>query len=400
MARRRRFKPKQLWQFVGVIAGAVILLSLVMPRNINTVITTIEEKVSTVLRSHGLTDSCVMFQDAVTWHKGNLYGRTVTYVYRPDVVCKDSGILAEIRDEIKGIRGSSCRQSIYDPDGKNTGGMRYDVLMRGNIVCTAIVGNIIVPGGKISAPKVVTPEKAKGKTESSVQPIVPGKAKPVRGARIAIVLDDFGYTKANFARLSRIKYPVTFSVLPNKEYTSDAVDLAGKTGNEVILHFPMEPESSRVGLEKNTIMTTMDPKTVRTIFSDDLDSVQGAKGVNNHMGSKATKSERVMKIVLEEINRRNMFFLDSLTSGGSVGYKLAEKMGIPCAKRDVFLDDVQTKSEVIKQMKRARDIALKNGFAVAIGHDRSATIEALLEIMPEFAEENIRFVKLSEVVEE
>ena len=43
----------------------------------------------------------------------------------------------------------------------------------------------------------------------------------------------------------------------------------------------------------------------------DLDSVPGAVGVNNHMGSAATADPRLMRVVARVLARRGLFFVDS-----------------------------------------------------------------------------------------
>ena len=46
-----------------------------------------------------------------------------------------------------------------------------------------------------------------------------------------------------------------------------------------------------------------------------------AIGFNNHMGSKFTEDERLMKVVIDTAKQRGVFFLDSKTTAKSVGEK-------------------------------------------------------------------------------
>ena len=50
-------------------------------------------------------------------------------------------------------------------------------------------------------------------------------------------------------------------------------------------------------------------------------------------------------------------------------------------------------------MKKTERIARSTGSAVAIGHDRTVTIDVLLEIVPEMEGKGIEFVFLSELIE-
>ena len=79
-----------------------------------------------------------------------------------------------------------------------------------------------------------------------------------------------------------------------------------------------------------------------------LSAVPGARGVNNHMGSRFTADQDRMALVLGLLRKRGLYFVDSRTTAESVGYRLALAQGVPSAERHVFLDGDPT-PEVIRQ---------------------------------------------------
>lgn len=216
---------------------------------------------------------------------------------------------------------------------------------------------------------------------------------------VALVLDDFGYTKENLDLLRAMGVPVTMAVLPNLSYSKEVCRFAEDNGMEVILHFPMEPAVDTGSLEKETIMVDFDEVTIKRILDSDLASIDSAKGISNHMGSKATSDPRVMAIVFNELKTRDMFFLDSVTTPESAGEEAARKVGLPYARRDIFIDHDADTEHIKKQMEKVEKIAVGKGSAIAIGHDRKGTIEILTEIIPPMKERGIKFVKLSELIE-
>lgn len=216
---------------------------------------------------------------------------------------------------------------------------------------------------------------------------------------VAIVLDDFGYTKENFDLLKTIGVPVTMAVLPDLSYSKEVCRFAQDNGMEVILHFPMEPAVDIGSMEKDTIMVDSDEATIKRILDSDLVSVESARGISNHMGSKATSDSRVMAIVFSELKSRDLFFLDSVTTPESVCEKVASEVGLPYARRDIFIDHDMDAEHIKKQMEKVEKVAVREGSAVAIGHDRKLTIEILTEIIPQMKERGIKFVKLSEMIE-
>lgn len=216
------------------------------------------------------------------------------------------------------------------------------------------------------------------------------RAKPKQGVykpRAVIIVDDVGLNKEQVDRLLELPGPLTFAVLPGLPYSTYAAETAQKKGWDVMLHLPMEPKESSgytatdageevllVGLPKKDILMTLDKM---------LSSVPHIKGVNNHMGSKFMENEELMELVLKDINAKGLFFVDSLTSSGSVGYETALGMGMQTAKRDVFLDDTSKGSEYVKsQIKKLVQVSKKKGYAVGICHPYPDTVRALSEMMP------------------
>jgi hypothetical protein len=233
--------------------------------------------------------------------------------------------------------------------------------------------------------------------------ILPAKPKQIKKARIpvkgtiAIVLDDWGYNLNDVYSLEQIKYPITAAVLPNDRYSGPVGEELHSKGIEIILHLPMEPKEKN-GLEKNTIMVTSGRQEILNTMDKDLASVIYAKGVSNHMGSKATSDIRTMSVVFSELKKRHLYFLDSYVISKSICLQLARKMNLPVLKRDVFLDDTENHEYIKKQMYILKAKARARGFAIGIGHDRKVTLEVLKEVMPEFAKEGYKFVYLSELL--
>ena len=215
--------------------------------------------------------------------------------------------------------------------------------------------------------------------------------------KIAIVLDDWGYSLKNLGILEGIKYPLTLSVLPRLNYSAQVAGDLAKRGYEVILHLPMEPYE-RFRLEQNTILVSMGEQSIRQIIKEDLFSILSARGVSNHMGSRATSDTRTMSAVFKELKKRNLYFLDSLVSPKSVCGQLAKDLGLDFARRDIFLDNQQDPAYIKGQIYKLKALARMRGEAIGIGHDRKATLEVLKEVMPQLENEGYKFVYVSELV--
>lgn len=219
-----------------------------------------------------------------------------------------------------------------------------------------------------------------------------------RGAKIAIVLDDFGYNMNSLDTLFEIGAPLTISILPNLPYSESIAREAGKHNFEVMLHLPLEPHDEELSLEEGTIMVDMPPNEVNNILEKAIKSVPGAKGVSNHMGSKVTEDGNFMKMLFKELKKRDFYFLDNLVTNKSVCKEAGGEAGLRIAERDVFLDGVTDENYVERQLLYTARLAAKTGRAIAVGHDRPHTVKVLAEVIPRLQEQGFEFVHISDLV--
>jgi hypothetical protein len=195
----------------------------------------------------------------------------------------------------------------------------------------------------------------------------------------------------------RLRYPLTIAVLPNLPYSRYVADELHQKGFEIILHLPLQPQE-KFRLEKNTILTSMSQPAVSKIIAAALESVPSAIGVSNHMGSRATSDINTMGIVLGELKKRTLYFLDSFVSASSVAQVVAQKNGVRFAKRDIFLDNKTDAAYIKNQLYKLKVKARLNGSAIGICHDRAITLEVLREMIPKLEKEGYKFVFVSDLV--
>lgn len=214
------------------------------------------------------------------------------------------------------------------------------------------------------------------------------------------MLDDWGYSLKQVPALTSIRQPLTVAVLPELAHSLEVSNIARRSGHAVILHMPMEAMDPHVSQEKGTLLVGMSRAQALAALDKALASVPDAQGVNNHQGSKATSDLVLMRVVLQELKRRGIFYLDSFVTKQSVCEQAAQEIGIRFARRDVFLDNVETPAAIQKQMALLAQTAAKRGYAIGIGHDRTITLQVLKEAVPALERAGYRLVPLSELTQE
>ncbi len=213
--------------------------------------------------------------------------------------------------------------------------------------------------------------------------------------KLAIILDDIGNNFQAERNIEKIEKEITLAVLPFREDTHRSMSFF--SDREIILHIPLQPLGED-GLEEEMLMTDMSSSEIKKEFERHLSALgNNVYGVNNHKGSAFTSDENATRALLSSIKKNDLYFVDSFTIGSSVGFDIAREMGIPTAKRDVFLDNSRKKEDIKARLEESVKIAEKKGSAVAIGHGYPETISVLIKEMHSFGE-RVEFVNASDIV--
>jgi len=216
--------------------------------------------------------------------------------------------------------------------------------------------------------------------------------------RVAIVIDDLGNDAPAVERIASWPYPVCGAVLPVLPGSGRAARALEQSGKQVILHLPMEPRRyPQMQPGPGVVLRSHNEEQITQTLEADLDSVPGAVGVSNHMGSAATADPRVMRAVARVLARRGLFFLDSRTTDATVAREAARKERVPAVSRRVFLDDVATEQAVGKAVDELIAHARTEGSAVALGHPYPATLAVLERELPRLAQRGVRLVPVGDL---
>ncbi len=236
-------------------------------------------------------------------------------------------------------------------------------------------------------------------------PVLPGGAAATREieppfplARLALVIDDVGYSLRDLEAFLTLPQPITFAVLPGLPSSIEAAGLIRAAGKGLILHCPMEPLNG-ANAGPGVIRVGTDEQGVLEILGTNFTSVPEAAGMNNHMGSRATADEPLMRLVMGYLKDHGRFFLDSRTSSDTVAARVARELGVPVLERDIFIDNQRNSEYIRSSIDKGIEIALRKGSAILIGHAGTTEIADLLEeFAPYFEENGIELVTLPELM--
>lgn len=240
------------------------------------------------------------------------------------------------------------------------------------------------------APVVEAPKPA-----PEPEPMIRHEGEP---AKIVIIIDDMGMDRKRSQRTVELPGPLTLAFLPYAPKLDGITQEAMAKGHELIIHMPMEPMDAGLNPGSIALRAGMTDADIDAMLEKAFASFAGYKGMNNHMGSRLTKDEKAMRRVMENLKKHGLFFVDSKTIGSSVASRMAAEAGMKYGDRDVFLDHQDTPEFVRAALRQTERVASKKGFAIAIGHPKDSTINALKEWLPGLKARGFELVPVSAVV--
>ncbi len=232
---------------------------------------------------------------------------------------------------------------------------------------------------------------AKPSTEAQMPPPVADHSA------LIFVIDDVGYNKAELEPFLKLPFPITFAVMPKLPHSNDSALAIRDAGKEMILHQPMEALGGN-DPGPGAVYLSMDAAAIEKTVAENIDSLPyPPAGINNHMGSAVTRDRSAMTPILKLVKERGMYYLDSLTTSGTVSAEISREMGTKCMERNVFLDNKSDRESILAAIDEGKRIARKNSAAVMIGHVWSTNLAAtLMEIYPELVEEGYSLSTISQ----
>lgn len=215
---------------------------------------------------------------------------------------------------------------------------------------------------------------------------------------LALIIDDIGASLAHIKPFLDLGVPMTFAVLPRLAASEESASWIHREGHEIMLHQPMEPRDRGLSPGPGALYVGDEPTKITHTVAENISSVPFATGMNNHMGSRFTAAPKEMMETLQVVKDRGLFFVDSLTTGDSKGYKTAKTLHLPAASRDVFLDNRVEERAILRQLQQLKGIALRHGYAVGIGHPYAETSRAIRLFLQGVKETEFELVHISDAL--
>ncbi len=240
-------------------------------------------------------------------------------------------------------------------------------------------------------------EENKKTEEKSSAWDIPDFPRAKNNAKLVFIFDDGGHNMQQLEKCVTLPFPVTVAVLPRLSHSAQAAERVRKSGNEVILHQPMQSVNLNVNPGEGAITPDMDEEKIRSTVLANIYEIWPVTGINNHEGSLITADAEKIATVMQICSQQEIYFLDSRTNSESKVRYVSSVMGYPYYERNIFLDNTKNRKDILSEIEKGVEFANRNGVAIMIGHVWSAEIlpGILREVYPVLSAKGYSFSTVS-----
>lgn len=208
---------------------------------------------------------------------------------------------------------------------------------------------------------------------------LPAKPRPGEPTRIAIVINGLGLSSSStYSAIHNLPGPITLAFSPYGQNLQRWVKKARELGHEIMLQVPFEPyDYPDNDPGPHTLLTSLPPAENLKRLQWLMARMTGYVGISNAMGAKFSTAEAAITPIMQELNRRGLYYFDNGESPRSIKGQVAGQIGVGFGEAQIILDIAPTKEDIDKKLQKLEQIASEKGIAVGIGTTLPLTIKRI-----------------------
>ncbi len=129
--------------------------------------------------------------------------------------------------------------------------------------------------------------------------------------KVAIVIDDFGSIMKGTDKMLSLPIPLTVAVMPFLPFHKEDAIATHRKDTKLLYICQMEPIKVKEWLGPKAITTDLSDEEINNRLEQAIQKLPHTIGMNNHMGSKVTADERIVRLILAACKKHGLFYLDS-----------------------------------------------------------------------------------------
>lgn len=220
-----------------------------------------------------------------------------------------------------------------------------------------------------------------------------------RGARVAIVIGGLGLSQTGTqTAIGKLPPEITLGFAPQGNSLGRWMQAARREGHEIVMQVPLEPfDFPNVNPGRNTLTVEGGADEILKNLRWTLSRTTNYTAVMNYMGARFSTNPEAMGVMMAELGKRGIGYVDDGTSARSLAPETALKNGVPFAAGDAIIDSVQDRGAILDKLDELERTARAKGFAIGTGNAFDVTVDAVASWASEARKRGIEIVPISAV---
>jgi polysaccharide deacetylase 2 family uncharacterized protein YibQ len=205
--------------------------------------------------------------------------------------------------------------------------------------------------------------------------------------------------KTAIASFTSIDEPLSCALIPSFPHTPEYAQIARQNNKELIIKLPFEPSTLISSKFPGPVIMLDDTRaTIHSIITEATRAVPGYAGFTHLWGNRILGDSRVMNIVLEEIHKKNGYFIENPITRQSVVAPMAHDMQLAYGTITGTIPPGASAPVIEEQLKQYTTGNQRSSLVITatITPQLSASIKAML---PWFKQNGIKLVYASTIME-
>lgn len=220
-----------------------------------------------------------------------------------------------------------------------------------------------------------------------------------RGARVAIVIGGLGLSQTGTqTAIGKLPPEITLGFAPQGNSLGRWMQAARREGHEIVMQVPLEPfDFPNVNPGRNTLTVEAGADEILKNLRWTLSRTTNYTAVMNYMGARFSTNPEAMGVMMAELGKRGIGYVDDGTSARSLAPETALKNDVPFAAGDAIIDGVQDRGAILNKLDELERTARAKGFAIGTGNAFDVTVDAVASWASEARKRGIEIVPISAV---
>lgn len=221
-------------------------------------------------------------------------------------------------------------------------------------------------------------------------------------ARVVIVVGGLGISQTSTkSAIDALPPTVTLAFAPYGNSLNRWMQMARKSGHELLLQLPMEPiDYPQNNPGPHTLRTEADLEENLANLHWAMSRLTNYVGVSNYLGNKILQQPAGLSPIFAEISKRGLLFFEDGSVKNSMGPGVAVKELVPYAKADILIDNVRSRSAIASKLNELAARAKRTGLAVGMANAFPDSIAMISEFARRAKQNGIEITPVSAIVKD